>query len=54
MDFDAEQALIASAKRERAEATAALAAAASAAIRGQWLKLRRAWLALRARIAPQR
>jgi hypothetical protein len=54
MDFEMQQALIARARRARAEAVAALLAAAAKALRAQGLKLQRAWASVRTRTAPQR
>ena len=48
MDFEAQQALIARARRARSEAVHALAVAAAKALRRQGLELQRAW-ALRVR-----
>ena len=45
MDHEMKQAMIAGARRARAEAVAALAAAAMRGLRAQVVRLRRAWVA---------
>jgi hypothetical protein len=52
MDFDMRQAVMARARRARAEAIGALLAAAANALRTQWLKLRHAWVGLRTGTPP--
>ncbi len=54
MNWEAQQALIARARRDRAEAFAALGAAAAKALWTLGLKLRRAWVTVRARAEPHR
>jgi hypothetical protein len=46
MDHEMKQAMIAGARRARAEAVAALAVAAMRALRAQVVRLRRAWVAI--------